>query len=128
GLDDAAAVLLDLRVDELSAMRLEAFESAFFVRSHQPRVARHTGGEDRGETAFDGLFHSLSLPRHHSISVNAECCNVARALRISKMPVDISEASGWPQRDYLSVSSTRLSGGSNIVSRCDSRASSSSDC
>jgi hypothetical protein len=56
-------VLLDLWVDELAAMRLEAFERAFLVRSHQPRVARHIGGEDRGETAFDGLLHGLPLPR-----------------------------------------------------------------
>jgi hypothetical protein len=51
GLDDAAAMLGYLRVDELMAQCLEAFERAFFVRSHQPRVARHIGGEDRGETA-----------------------------------------------------------------------------
>ncbi len=36
GLDDAAAVLPDLRVDELAPMRLEAFEGPFLVRSHQP--------------------------------------------------------------------------------------------
>jgi hypothetical protein len=59
GLDDAAAVLRDLRIDELAAMRFEAFERAFFVGSHQPRVARHIGGEDRGKTALDRLFHGL---------------------------------------------------------------------
>src|SRR5262249_42594222 len=63
GLDDAAAVLPDLQIDQLTAVRLEAFECAFLVRSHQPRIACHIGGNDRGETAFDGLLHSLSLPR-----------------------------------------------------------------
>src|SRR5215831_12454756 len=63
GLDDAATVLADLRIDQLSAMRFQAFERAFLVRSHQPRVTRDIGGEDRGETPLDGLFHSLPQPR-----------------------------------------------------------------
>jgi len=33
-LHDAAMVLPDLRVDELAAMRFEAFERAFLVRTH----------------------------------------------------------------------------------------------
>ena len=55
---DAAAVLPDLRVDELAAMRLEAFERPFLVRPHQPRIPRDIGGEDRGEAA--GLAHGPS--------------------------------------------------------------------
>ena len=47
-------MLADLRVDELAAMRLEAFVRAFLVRAHQARIARHIGGEDRGETADSG--------------------------------------------------------------------------
>src|SRR5580700_9916583 len=43
-LDDAAGMLADLRIDELAAMRLEAFVRAFLVRAHQTRVARHIGG------------------------------------------------------------------------------------
>jgi hypothetical protein len=39
-LDDAAAVLPDLRVDELAAMRLEAFEGAFLVRSLTPILGK----------------------------------------------------------------------------------------
>jgi hypothetical protein len=58
GLDDAAVVLGDFRIDELAAQRLEAFQGAFLVRFHQPRVARHIGSEDRGETA--GLAHVSS--------------------------------------------------------------------
>src|SRR6266446_1839437 len=53
-----AVVLGDLRIEELAAQRVEAFEGAFFVRSHQPRIPRHIGGEDRGETA--GLAHVSS--------------------------------------------------------------------
>ena len=45
---DAAPVLLDLRIDQLPEMRLEAFVRAFLIRTHQARIARHIGGEDRG--------------------------------------------------------------------------------
>src|SRR5580692_7811818 len=51
GLDDAAGVLADLRVNELAAMRHEAFVRSFLVHAHQARVPRHIGGEDRCETA-----------------------------------------------------------------------------
>src|SRR5689334_1563232 len=51
GLDDAAVVLGDFRIDELAAQRLEAFERALLIRPHQPRISRHIGGEDRGKAA-----------------------------------------------------------------------------
>src|SRR5215471_17970863 len=44
-------VLGDLEIDQFAAQCLKAFKRAFFVCSHQPRVPRHIGGEDRGETA-----------------------------------------------------------------------------
>src|SRR5271170_6958975 len=40
GLDDAPVVLGNFRIEELAAQRLEAFERAFLVRSHQPRIPR----------------------------------------------------------------------------------------
>ena len=60
GLDDAAVVLGDLRIEELAAQRLEAFERPFLVRPHQPRIPRHIGGQDRGETA--ALWSSFWQP------------------------------------------------------------------
>ena len=51
GLDDASVMLPDLRVDELATMRLQAVEGALLIRSHQPRITRHIGGEDRRKTA-----------------------------------------------------------------------------
>src|SRR5271157_4021495 len=57
-LDDAALVLGDLRIEELVAQRFEAFEGAFLVRPHQPRMAGDIGGQDRGEAA--GLAHVAS--------------------------------------------------------------------
>jgi hypothetical protein len=47
-------VLGDLRIDQLPAMRLQAFVRAFLIHPHQARIARHIGGEDRGETAGGG--------------------------------------------------------------------------
>ena len=54
GLDDAAVMLADLRVDEPAQMRLEALVRAFLVRAHQARITHHIGGEDRGKTAGGG--------------------------------------------------------------------------
>jgi len=51
-------VLRNLRIEELAAQRCEVFERAFLVRPHQPRIARHIGGQDGGEAA--GLAHASS--------------------------------------------------------------------
>jgi len=56
GLDDPAPMLLDLRITQLAADRLQRGERALLVRPHQPRIARDIGGQDRGETA--GLAHT----------------------------------------------------------------------
>ena len=53
-------VLGDLWIEELGAQRFEAFERAFFVRPHQPRIPHHVGGENRGEPA--GLTHVSGNP------------------------------------------------------------------
>jgi hypothetical protein len=58
GLDKPPMVLGDFRIEELAAQRFEAFERAFLIRPHQPRVARHIGREDRSEAA--GLAHVAS--------------------------------------------------------------------
>ena len=58
GFVNTASVLGDLRIDELPTQRFEAFQRAFLVRPHQPRISRHIGGKDRGETA--GLAHVAS--------------------------------------------------------------------
>src|SRR6516165_12636756 len=65
GLDDATLVLGDLRIDELAAERLEAFECPLLVRLHQPRIPRHIGGKDRREPTFDA---SLLCALHHASS------------------------------------------------------------
>jgi hypothetical protein len=45
----------------IAAQRFGAFERAFLVRPHQPRIPRHIRGEDGGETA--GLAHFVQLLR-----------------------------------------------------------------
>ena len=55
-LDDAALVLGDQGLDELSAVRLEAGEGAVLVPLHEPAVADHVGRQDGGEPPLD--------PRH----------------------------------------------------------------
>ena len=61
GVDDAALMLGDFRIEEFAAQRLEALEGTLLVRSHQPRVARHIGGEDRRQPALDPLAAHLRL-------------------------------------------------------------------
>ena len=56
GLDDAAAMLFDLRVAQLAADRLQRGERAFLVRPHEPGIAHDIGGQDRSETS--GYGHS----------------------------------------------------------------------
>jgi hypothetical protein len=58
GLDQAPAVLGDFRIEELATQRSEAFEGGALVDADQPRIRRHIGGQDRGETA--GLAHFAS--------------------------------------------------------------------
>jgi hypothetical protein len=50
-LHHAAPMLLDRWMGQLGEMRLDPIVSALLIRTHQPRVARHIGGEDRGQTA-----------------------------------------------------------------------------
>ena len=52
---DPAPMLFDLRIDQFAQMRLEAFVRSFLVRSHQARIARHIGGENGGQPAFDAF-------------------------------------------------------------------------
>jgi len=46
GLDDAAVMPRDRRIDEGAAVTHQSFERSFFVHTHKPRVSRHIGRED----------------------------------------------------------------------------------
>jgi len=43
-------LLLDFRVDDFAAIRVEAIERTLLVGAHEARVPRRIGGEYRGET------------------------------------------------------------------------------
>ena len=63
GLDDAAAMLPDLRVDELAAVRFQAIEGAFLFGSHQARVTGHIGREDRRKATISGHICAVRRDR-----------------------------------------------------------------
>jgi hypothetical protein len=52
GIDDAAMVLGDLRIAQLTTDRFQRGESTLLVLADQPRKSRHIGGEDRREPTF----------------------------------------------------------------------------
>ena len=47
GLDEAALVIGDLRIDQIGAQRLDPAERAFLVAPDQPRIAGDIGGQNR---------------------------------------------------------------------------------
>jgi hypothetical protein len=58
--DDASTTFADLRIDHVGADRTYPAKSTFLVRPNQPRIPRHIGGEDRGETP--GRSHLSGKP------------------------------------------------------------------
>jgi hypothetical protein len=54
GVDNPPMVLGDIRIDEFALEQLQPFERTLLVRPHQPRIARHIGGEDGCEPAGGG--------------------------------------------------------------------------
>jgi len=59
GLDDAAVIGGDRRINQLSADRPEPLQRALLISANQPRVSRHIRGKDRGETADRGHFRQI---------------------------------------------------------------------
>src|SRR5271163_2429388 len=53
GLDDAATMLCDRGIGQLTPDRLQRNERAFLVRAHQPRISRDIGHQDRCRPALD---------------------------------------------------------------------------
>jgi hypothetical protein len=57
-LEDAAVMLLDLRLEQFLAVHPEPLERAGLVRLHEPAVAGDVGGKDSGEATFHGGYFS----------------------------------------------------------------------
>src|SRR5262249_12019998 len=60
--DDAAAVLLDFGVGYLTPQRLQRSERAFLVRSHQARITRDVGRQDRCQAPLDPFLRHGRRP------------------------------------------------------------------
>ena len=84
GLDEAAVMLGDFRIDHFGAQRLEPAERSFLIGTDQARIAGHIGGKDRREPTFDaswpGGLHGAS-----SVVDNPTRTGVRRALRALSM-------------------------------------------
>src|SRR5262249_45740826 len=71
---------------------LERLQRAGLVMSHEPAIAHHIGGKDRGEAALDALFgHLARLPLENAVAkiLGLAFCGVYR----SGLPV-----MGWSGR------------------------------
>jgi len=62
GLDDAAAMLLYLGIDQLTAMGFEAGKGALLIGRHQPRIAADVSRKDGCQFAFDLIPHARATP------------------------------------------------------------------
>jgi len=49
-LNDPVVIFPNLRLDQSLKVHLQPLVGILLVRTHQARIARHIGGEDRGET------------------------------------------------------------------------------
>ena len=72
GLDDAPVVLCDLRIDELAAQRLEAFERAFLVRPQQPQGHRQLVTSGQLNCVTD---NELKIYCQHTLQISAQILN-----------------------------------------------------
>ena len=62
-LDDPAAMGADGRLDQLFPQRPETLVRTFLVGLHQPAVADHVGGQDRGQAPLAGRGHGFAPGR-----------------------------------------------------------------
>jgi hypothetical protein len=68
GLDNAAAVLCDGRIDEFDPVGLETGERPRLVDLHQPAKADHVGGKDRCKPALWSGHAHLLVPSQSSLT------------------------------------------------------------
>jgi hypothetical protein len=54
-LDDAAAVLVNLRVNQLTEMRFDPFVGAFLISTHESAITGDVRGKNGGQFAFDAF-------------------------------------------------------------------------
>ena len=62
---DPAAVLLDLRVDQLAQVGLQPLVGSLLIGAHEARVTRHVGGKNGGQPAFDASRGQSGAPNRN---------------------------------------------------------------
>jgi hypothetical protein len=62
GLDDAAAMLVDQRIDKFGSMRAKSGKGGSFVRPHEARITDDIGGHDCRQSTLGSVRHAGSLP------------------------------------------------------------------
>jgi hypothetical protein len=95
GLDDAAAMLCDLSVDDFGPECLEPAEGPFLVGFDQARMAGDVGREDRREPTFDA---SLPCGLHRTSLVADDPTPTSAPRTLSKegdTPEAKRDAPGW---------------------------------
>ncbi len=66
-LEDAALMLGNLRLDQLFAIRAQAFESPRLILFHEPAIADHIGGQDGSKAALGAFLHHVVLPSENAV-------------------------------------------------------------
>src|SRR5262249_13248452 len=72
-LDDAAAMLVDFRINKSSAKLFQRGEGALLVLPHQPAVARHIGRENSREPSLYPLTGHIASTKHQ-VSTYGQAC------------------------------------------------------
>jgi hypothetical protein len=92
GLDDLAAMLLDLGVDQRPPVGLELGKRTRLVRAHEPAVASHVSGQDRRQPALgalllhDGCLKPSSRRMSSLTGQGPQRCRSRRLRRRAAMP------------------------------------------
>jgi hypothetical protein len=86
-LHDPAPVLADLGVDQFPEVGLEPLVRPLFVGSHQPRVPRHVGGENCGETT--GLAHVASPAARRRPESKRSLCSGFRSVTLGEITAGV---------------------------------------
>src|SRR5229473_7816121 len=71
GLDDAAFMFSNVRIDQLTTMASKLRNSARFILAHQPAVSRDIGGKNGREPALYPLCAQRSLPEATQASLGS---------------------------------------------------------
>src|ERR1700694_1643455 len=66
-LEDAALMLGNLRLDQLFAIRAQAFESPRLILFHEPAIADQVSGQDGSKAALGAFLHHVVLPSENAV-------------------------------------------------------------